>query len=103
MIKKYGWRHKLRRDGVDRWCLAVEVVLSASEKRALANQTDSIWLVSVDGLIMAPDKEYDEFVVMSRASQGSPSVEVEVRKIVAPVAPLAPGSIIVYYEIQTRA
>jgi len=40
---------------------------------------------------------------MSRASQGSPSVEVEVRKIVAPVAPLAPGSIIVYYEIQTRA
>lgn len=97
-IKKHGWRHKLRRDGVDRWCQAVEVTLSTAERRAMVNQDDSIWLISVEGLIVAPDKEQDEFVVLDRFT----GEELEVRKIVAPVAPLKPGGVVIYYEIQTR-
>lgn len=99
-IKKWGARAKLRRGGVDRDCWAVEVMLSASEKRALVNQKDKVFLIAYDGapIVTPPDNNLDEFVTLVRAT-GADDVS---HKIVAPVAPLAPAGVIIYWEIQAR-
>jgi len=88
-------RAALRRASGDRECWALEVQLSASEKRALKNFTSRIFIISAVGLDIPPTKEDSLITYVG-------SIELPPLRQVAPVAPLAPGGIVVYWELQVE-
>jgi hypothetical protein len=87
-IRKWGQAASLRRSSEDRDCWALEVQLSTHEKQSLKNFTDRVFIVSAVDLEEAPTRE-DALVW-----------EGKVLKQVAPPAPLAPGGVVIYYELQ---
>ena len=95
-IHKWGAQALLRRAGVDRKCWALEVQLDAVEKRALKNFTHRVFLISAVNLAQGPTKE-DSLVTFDDAGTELPPL-----RQVSPVAPLAPGGIVVYWEIQVE-
>lgn len=94
-IRKWGARALLRRVSGDRECWAMEAQLSANEKRALKNFTNRVFLISAVDLDVAPDKT-DALVTFV---QPEGTTENPPLRQVAPVAPLAPGGYVVYYEL----
>ena len=93
-IRKFGQLAHLRRTSGDRACWALEVQLSNVEKRALKNPSNRVFLVSVVGLTVPPDNT-DSLVWMEGATQ-------KVFRQDAPVSPLQPGGVIIYYELQVQ-
>ncbi len=98
-IRKWGARALLRRSGGDRECWAMEAQLTSSERRALKNDTSRIFLISAVGLDVAPTKE-DSLVLFV---QPDGTTELPPLRQQAPVAPLSPGGIVVYWELQVSA
>ena len=101
MIRKYGAPAILRRSGGlgDRGCWVFISDYSPSEKRGqLINETDRRALVSPVGLTDAPDSEQDRLVTLDPAT----GAEAEILRIVSPIGKLAPGGIVVYWELQIR-
>jgi hypothetical protein len=94
-IRKWGAVAVLRRGSGDRSCWAMEVQLSAHERHALKNPTSRVFLISAVDLDVAPTKA-DSLVLYV---QPDGTVELPPLRQVAPVAPLAPGGIVVYYEL----
>jgi len=94
-IKKFGMRAKLRRASGDRECWAVEADLSASEKRAMKNFSYRVFLISTVDLDVPPTKEDSLITYVG-------SIELPPLRQVAPVKPLAPGGIVIYYELQVE-
>lgn len=93
-IRKFGQLSKLRRAAGDRDCWALEVQLSAHERRALANPTNRVFLISAVDLAIPPAK--DDSLVW--AENGI----TRVFRQDAPVSPLQPGGVVVYYELQVQ-
>jgi hypothetical protein len=94
-IKKWGMRASLRRASGDRECWALEVQLTASEKRSLKNFNSRVFIISAIDLDVPPTKE-DSLITYVGA------LELPPLRQVAPVAPLAPGGIVVYWELQVE-
>lgn len=97
-IRKWGNRAVLRRASGDRECWALEVQLSTHERHALKNPAARVFIVSPVGVSVPPTKE-DSLVlfVQPEGTAASPPL-----RQVAPVAPLAPGGIVVYWELQVE-
>lgn len=101
-IRKWGMRAVLRRTSGDRECWVMEAQLSANEKRALKNPTHRVFLVSaVNDVLLAtpPDKAVDSLITFV---QPGGTIENPPLRQVAPVAPLAPGGVVVYWELQVE-
>lgn len=100
-IHKWGQRAILRRASGDRECWALEAQLTASEKHALKNPTHRVFSISAvnDVLLAAPPDKPDSLVLFI---QPAGTVELPPLRQVAPVAPLAPGGIVVYWELQVE-
>lgn len=98
-IRKWGARATLRRASGDRDCWAMEAQLSTSERQALKNPTHRIFLISAVDLDVAPSFRDDSLVLYA---QPEGTAELPPLRQVAPVAPLAPGGIVVYWELQVE-
>ena len=97
MITKYGTRAILRRDEGDRDCIACEIQRSTrSQQGQLRNYPERTFLVVADGLSPAPDAEKDHFIWFD------PDGNEEALRLVAPIDRLAPGGVVLYWELQTR-
>jgi hypothetical protein len=98
-IRKWGAPAILRRASGDRACWALEAQLSASEKNALKNFNHRIFLISAvnDVLLADPPSKEDSLVLFV---QPDGTTELPPLRQQAPVAPLAPGGIVVYWELQ---
>jgi hypothetical protein len=96
MINKYGAPAILRRTEGDRRCIAVELEFDPRETTKLANPTARLFLVSTNGVSVAPNNEKDRLVTFYPGTD----VENEVLKIVAPTGHIAPAGIVVYWELQ---
>jgi len=92
-IHKWGAKALLRRASGDRDCWAMEAQLSAHEKRALKNFNTRIFLISAVDLTIGPAKE-DSLITFAQDGTELPPL-----RQTAPVAPLAPGGYVVYWEI----
>lgn len=95
-IRKWGARALLRRASGDRECWASEANLSAHERNAMKNPAHRIYDISAVGLDVPPSKE--DSLVLFEQPEGT--VELPPLRQVAPVAPFAPGGIVVYWELQ---
>lgn len=96
-IRKWGARALLRRTSGDRECWAMEAQLSALEKRTLKNFTSRVFLISAVDLTVAPAKE-DSLITF----ETDDTTELPPLRQVAPVSPLAPGGVVVYWELQVE-
>jgi hypothetical protein len=76
----------------------MEAQLSANEKHMLKNFTSRVFLISAVGLDVAPDKS-DSLITFV---QPDGTTENPPLRQVAPVSPLAPGGIVVYWELQVE-
>src|SRR4051812_46512818 len=94
-IRRWGQKAKLRRTSGDRDCWALEVQISANERRALKNPTNHVFIISAIDLDVAPDK------TDSLVWDNGDGTERVFRQD-APVSPFSPGGIIIYYEIQVQ-
>lgn len=97
-IRKAGGLAYLRRNDADRDCYALEVQLSAHERKSLKNFTDRVFIISAVGLDVPPTKE--DSLVLTDVS----GTKLSPLRQQAPVAPFQPkpGGIVVYYEIQVQ-
>lgn len=93
-IRRWGQPAKLLRDGATRDCYALEVQLSASERRALKNPTNRVFLITAVGLDVPPTRE--DALVWTQDG-----VDRTLRQD-APVSPLDPGGVTIYYELQVQ-
>lgn len=99
LIRKYGALAILRRTTGDRQCWAFISEYSPHERMGkLINQTDRKALVSPIGLTIDPDSEQDKLVTLDPAT----GAEKETLRIIAPLGKLAPGEIVIYWELQVR-
>ncbi len=100
-IRKWGTRAILRRASGDRECWAMEAQLTTSERHALKNPAHRVFTISAvnDVLLAAPPAKGDSLVLFV---QPGGTVELPPLRQVAPVAPLAPGGIVVYWELQVE-
>jgi hypothetical protein len=94
-IRKFGQQCALRRTGrEDRQCWAVEADYSPQERvGGLVNPTDRLFLISalsLEGGI--PDQVNESFVTQAG----------EVLRPVRPPGRLAPGGIVIYWELHVR-
>jgi hypothetical protein len=97
-IRKWGTRALLRRESGDRECWALEVQLSAFERSTLKNPKSRVFIISVVGVTVAPAK--DDSLITFVQPEGT--IENPPLRQVAPVAPLAPGGVVVYWELQVE-
>ncbi len=97
-IHKWGSRALLRRTTGDRECWAMEATISASERQKMRNPTHRIFLISAVDMDVAPTK-LDSLILFE---QPLGTVELPPLRQVAPVAPLDPGGIVVYWELQVE-
>lgn len=97
-IRKWGQRAVLRRTSGDRECWVLEVQLSASERLALKNFTARTFIISAvnDDLLAVPPGKEDSLILFVETVEQSPLRQH------APVYPLAPGGVVVYWEIQVQ-
>ncbi len=95
MIRKDGQASKLRRGDVDRDCWAVEAHLNNTDKKALKNFSNRVFLITPVGLTVPPDDKEDAFLWLQDGVW-------KLFRIDAPVSPLAPGGTTIYYEIQAE-
>lgn len=99
MITKYGCRAILRRNGVDRDCIACMIdAFPRSHQGELRNAPERTILVAADGLDLAPDAEKDHLVWLDPDT----GAETENLRLVAPIGKFAPAGIVVYWELQAR-
>lgn len=94
-IHKWGARALLRRSSGDRECWAMEAELSAMEKQSLKNFNHRIFLISAVNLDPGPNFREDSLITFMVDG----TTELPPLRQVAPVAPLAPGGYVVYWEI----
>lgn len=94
-IRKWGQQAKLKRGDELRDCWALEVQLSAHERRALKNPTNRVFLVSAVDLAVPPDSKQDALVWDENGT-------TKVFRQDAPVSPLQPGGVTIYYELQVQ-
>lgn len=97
-IRRWGAQAYLRRSGSDdRACWALEVQISAHERRALKNLNNRVFLISAKDLAVPPDKT-DSLVLVDKVS----GTKMNPLRQDAPVSPLQPepGGVVVYYELQ---
>lgn len=99
LIARHGGRHVLRRDGIDRDCLAMEAQWSAAERSTLKNIADRVFLVSVTDLPEPPDMRLDSLVAFVPPGY---TVESEVLRIVAPPNPVPSLAHVVHWELTVR-
>jgi len=100
LIKKYGRNAILRRAAGDRPCTVVEIQFDPREQRGqLSDLIHRTILVSAVDLVLAPEMSKDTLITLVPGG----TVEDEVLKIVAPPTRLAPGGIVVYWELNVRA
>lgn len=97
-IRKWGAVATLRRASGDRTCWAMEAQLSAHEKQSLKNFTSRVFLISAVDITVPPTKE-DSLVLYDQADG---TTELPPLRQVAPVEPLSPGGIVVYWELQVE-
>lgn len=98
-IRKWGARALLRRSAGDRECWALEVQLSTSERRNLKSPTSRVFLISAIGVDVPPVMREDSLITFV---QPEGVVENPPLRQVAPVAPLAPGGVVIYWELQVE-
>jgi hypothetical protein len=100
MITKFGCRAILRRASGDRDCVACEITRSPSPREGqLRNPVQRRILVVADGLDPVPNAEKDHLVWLDPDS----GAEVENLRLIAPVGRLAPGGVVVFWDLQVRA
>jgi hypothetical protein len=95
-IRRWGQKSLLRRASGDRDCWALEVQISANERRALKNPTNRVYIISAVDLTVPPDTKADSLVW-----DNGDGTERVFRND-APVAPFSPGGVIIYYELQVQ-
>lgn len=93
-IHKWGAQALLRRASGDRECWALEVQLDAFEKSTLKNFNHRVFLISAVGLDLGPNFREDSLITFTPEGVENPPL-----RQTAPVAPLAPGGYVVYWEI----
>lgn len=99
LINKYGSRCVLRRSSGDRDCIAVEMDYEPRERQSgIVAPTDRLFLISTEGLTIAPNKDLDRLVTFVQPAGDTP-VEAEVLRQVRNPGKLAPGGIVVYWEL----
>jgi len=99
MINKYGCPAILRRDSGDRECIACMVDYFARPHTGeLRNAPDRVILVSAEGLDVPPDAEKDHLVWLD-AETGA---ELENLRLIAPIGKIAPGGVVLYWELAAR-
>jgi hypothetical protein len=108
MIRKWGVPGVLRRASGDRPCWVVIQDYSPIERVGkMIDPVDRLALVSAiergstNKLLLAPDREQDRLVTFVPGSD--PLVEDETLRMSAPPGKLAPGNVIVYWELRVRA
>lgn len=100
-IHKWGAKAVLRRASGDRECWVMEAQLNANEKKALKNFTNRVFLVSaVNDVLLATPPGKDDSLVLFVQPEGT--TELPPLRQAAPVAPLAPGGTVVYWELQVE-
>ncbi len=95
MIREYGQESKLKRGSDLRDCWALEAQLNANDRRTLKNPTNRVFLITPVDLTVPPDDKLDALV------WNEAGVDKTLRQE-APVMPLAPGGVVIYYEIQVK-
>ncbi len=98
-IHKWGNPALLRRESGDRVCWAMEAQLTATEKNAMKNFKQRIYLISATDLAIAPGKEDALITYVVDSNGDNTTTENPPLRQVAPVNPLAPGGYVVYYEL----
>jgi hypothetical protein len=114
MIRKGGMQAVLRRPGMaDRPCSVLQMEFSPMERMGkpilaiqLVNPTDRKFIVSTivpgaGGTLIAPDAEQDALVTFVQPP-GSPPVQHEVLRIVAPVGKSALADVVVFWRLTVR-
>jgi len=96
-IRKWGAKALLRRSSGDRECWAMEYSMNANEKQALKNFNQRIFLISAVGLDIAPNFREDALITFAVDGTENPPL-----RQTAPVAPLAPGGYVIYWEINVE-
>lgn len=98
LIRRRGRESKLRRSTGDRACWALEAVLNATDRRALKNPTNRVFIISAVGLAVPPADDEDSLVWIEPRTG-----EERVLRQDAPVVPFAPdGGVVIYYELQVK-
>lgn len=103
LINKYGMKAVLRRTGMaDRVCTVVDIDYIPREHMGkMQSPIDRTFLVSAVGLLLGPEMAKDMLVTFQQGVPGLP--EDEHLKIIEPPGRLAPGGIVVYWELHVRA
>ena len=103
MIARYGRSPtggptyaKLRRNGVDRDCTAVEIAFSPMERKKLSNPVDRRVLISAEGLTEPPTTA-DSLVFFDENGD-----QTELLRLIEPPGKLAPAGIVVFYDLMVR-
>lgn len=98
--KQLGMVALLRRaNAADRTCTVVMATFSAIERMGnLVNAEDVKALIVAKGLAIPPDQNVDRLVLLDPATR----VETDTYKIVGRPLPIAPGGVVLYYELQVR-
>lgn len=97
LIRKYGSTAKLRSATGERSCIALQVNLSAADRRALRADADSVHLISAVQITAAPDHQREQLVILDDAG-----ADLMTYKITVPATPLNPGGYVIYWELETR-
>lgn len=95
LIDQFGARCVLRRDSGDRDCIAVETDYTPRERQAVIGNVPRMFLVSVDKLLVPPDKEQDYLVTFHEDGV----TENEVLRLASKPGRLAPARTVIYYEL----
>lgn len=107
MIQKWGVPGVLRRASGDRPCWVLIQDYSPIERMGkMIDPIDRLALVSAiergtGNVLLAPDREQDRIVTFVPGSD--PLVEDETLRMSAPPGKLAPGNVVVYWELRVRA
>lgn len=106
LVKKFGMKASLRRDGVDRDCYVVLTEYLSRENPAQAtNPTDRQVLIAAGlGAVLAtpPDNEQDQLVTYVQPPTSPPVVDEILPFTAASVKPIRPAGITVLWQAMVR-
>ena len=106
LIEKYGMPAILRRVGApDRWVkLEIEDYTPQERIGKMIDPVDRLAIVKASDELdkVPPDRDLDRVITFVQP-MGTPPVQYEVLKITAPVDKIAPGGIVLYWQLRVRA
>lgn len=107
LVKKFGMKASLRRDGVDRDCyVVIPEYLSRENPSAMTNPTErQVYIAAGVGAVSGdnePDNENDQLVTYVQPPRTPPVVEEVLPFTAASVKPIRPAGITVLWQAMVR-